>query len=135
MPIFLMAMQRGQHYVPRGYSSFLGRAAGNQPHFQIVLSHIYGCVCVCVYCCSYLAFCFGSSFTREEIVVLLLSNKLSLLVSFHLEKEEERKKERTITDPVFLYWIISKTIKNIPLICFIESFCFPMSVSLSDLFP
>jgi hypothetical protein len=71
----------------RGYSSFLGRAAGNQPHFQIVLSHM------CRYCCSFLAFCFGASFTREEVVVYYFPkiHKLSLLFSPFVLKRKKKE--------------------------------------------
>jgi hypothetical protein len=52
----------------------------------------------------------------------------SLLISFPLDKEEERKNYNKSSVFVLDY---QQTIKNIPLICFIKIFCFPMSVSLS----
>jgi len=83
-------------------------------------------------------FLFWSKFyTRRNCGLLFSKNSqtLSPLVSFRLEKEEERKKERTVTDPVFFVLDYEQNIENIPLICFIEFFCFPMSVYLSGLFP
>ncbi len=119
---FLIAMQSGQHYVPRGYSGFLGKAAGNQPHFQIVLSDIYTAALFLLFVLEQvlqekkLWFTFFQKFTN------------SLLVSFPLDKEEERKNYNKSSVFVLDY---QQTIKNIPLICFIKIFCFPMSVSLS----
>jgi hypothetical protein len=77
-------------------------------------SHIYTYMYVYILLL-FSCFLFWSKFyTRRNCGLLFSKNSqtLSPLGAFRLEKEEERKKERTVTDPVFLYWIMSKPSKT-----------------------
>jgi hypothetical protein len=71
---------KGAALCPKGMQQFSGQGSRKSA------SHIH------VYCCSFLAFRFGASFTREEIVVYFFPKiqKLSLLLfPFVFKKKKE----------------------------------------------
>ncbi len=117
---FLIAMQRGQHYVPRGCSSFLGRAAENQPHIYMYTAALF------------LLFVLEQVLHEKKLWFTFFQKFKNSLSSCFLSSLKRRKNYNRSSVLILDY---QQTIKNIPSICFIEFFCFPMSVSLSDLFP
>jgi hypothetical protein len=101
-------MQRGQHHVPRGYTSFLGRAAENQPH-------IYMCTAAL-----FLLFVLEQVLHEKKLWFTFFQKFTNSISSCFLSS----LKRRTITDPVFWYWIISKPSKTYLQYALLNSFDF-----------